>query len=94
MSKGALPLPYIVALIFAIIVVAAVAYLFFTGVWEFPWVTEQQKCEAMKLRYCNDWKTAGEEPSGGWDGYAPGCRDYEVAVDSSDDCSRIGIIIS
>jgi len=48
----------------------------------------------MKLRYCNDWKTAGEEPSGGWDGYAPGCRDYEVAVDSSDDCSRIGIIIS
>lgn len=94
MSKGALPLPYIVAIIFAVIVIAVVGWLFFTGVWEFPPITKKQWCEAQKLKYCYDWQKAGKEPTGGWDGYAKGCKEVGINGPTQEECEKAGIKIS
>ncbi|MDI6798881.1 MAG: hypothetical protein QMD12_02710 [Candidatus Aenigmarchaeota archaeon] len=91
MSKGSLPLPYIVALIFAVIVIAVVGYLFFSGVWQFPPTAKQEWCNAQKLKYCYDWQQAGKEP--GWESYAPGCKEIGIDKPDKEVCEKLGIKI-
>jgi len=95
MSKGALPLPYIVAIIFAVIVIALIAYMFFTQTGIFSGVVNKENCEAKRLKYCFDWKIAGEanKPKGGWANYAPGCTSFFADV-TTPDCEQLGIKIS
>jgi len=95
MKKGAIPVKYIVAIIFAIIVIALIAYMFFTQSGIFQGVITEEVCEAQKARYCFEWSLAGEPnpPAGGWDSYAPGCTAIGVVDPGVDGCSTLGITI-
>lgn len=97
MSKGALPLPYIVAIVFAVIVIAIIAYMFFTQTGIFSKSVNEEYCGAKRLKYCFDWKVAGggedNKPKGGWGNYAPECKDFFADVTTSD-CEALGIKIS
>lgn len=66
--KGALPVPYIVALIFAIIVVALIAYLFFFHTGIFQVEIMRIYCEVTKLKYCF------EKPGVTFKEYDPKCN--------------------
>lgn len=89
---GAVPVPYIIALVLAIIVIALIAYwLFFSG-GEFGRIIAEKGCEAKKLAYCNEWKTTGTKPDPGAfsatcpiddreNYYAPECCIFEWAED-------------
>ena len=62
---GAVPVPYIIALVLAIIVIGLIAYwLFFSG-GEFGGIITEKGCEAKKLAYCSEWKTTGTKPAPG-----------------------------
>jgi hypothetical protein len=59
-KKGEIPIPYIVALIFAVIVLALLAYwLFFSG-GEFDKMLKEKMCETKKGAHCSEWKLTGE----------------------------------
>ena len=58
--KGAIPIPYIVALVLAIAVIALIVYwLFFSG-GEFDRMIREKGCDAKKLAYCNEYKASSE----------------------------------
>jgi hypothetical protein len=56
MPKGEIPVPYIVALILAIIVIAVVAYMFFTQTGLFSGGSNEQQCNVKTVQYCLGWK--------------------------------------
>jgi hypothetical protein len=95
MSKGELPTPYIVALVFAVIIIAVLAYMFFTHTGLFSGTVSKSECEAVRIKYCLDWQMAGADkpPGGGWDMYKKGCTEIGVTA-SKDDCASLGIQIS
>lgn len=90
-KKGALPVPYIVALILAIIVVALLGYWFYTVYIRSESEQSEGICRAKELAYCTQWSTtgynAGRKPNGGFitsDGFAPECNVYTWAADVDD----------
>lgn len=89
MSKGALPLPYIVAIIFAVIVIAIIAYMFFTHTGIFTVTVDEGYCEAQKLQYCYDWQRTGTAPT--WDDR---CTGIGVPAPGEPACDALGIKIS
>ena len=93
--KGAVPIPYIVALIFAIIVIAVIAFMFFTQTGIFSGTASKEYCEARKLQYCWDWSIAGEQhpPQDGWGNYEPKCKDV-VVEPTVPECSSLHVPIS
>lgn len=91
MLKGYLPLPYIVALIFAVIVIAVIAYMFFTHTGIFSGTVSKEYCEAQKLKYCYDWQVAGEASPPTWN---EKCTNIGVGAPDTTDCETLGIIIS
>jgi hypothetical protein len=59
MAKGALPVPYIVALIIAIIVIAVLIYWFFIISGK-PWEEfRKDQCTARAVAYCTTWAPTG-----------------------------------
>jgi hypothetical protein len=94
MNKGAVPIPYIIALVLAIAVIALIGYWFFflSGQWSGQ-VTETQ-CTTHAITYCSDWKLTGyswdnekNEPSiGSWED-TPGISEcaalYGITMDQS-----------
>jgi len=61
-KKGAVPIPYIIALVLGVIVIALIAYwLFFSG-GQFGTVITEKACEAKKMGYCSNWKIKGTKP--------------------------------
>ncbi len=61
--KGAVPIPYIIAIILGIIVVSAVGYWFIYLGHGFWGEVTVQSCNSKKQMYCNIWAAAGY-PSG------------------------------
>ena len=94
MRKGAIPVPYIVAIIFAIVVISLIAYMFFTHTGIFSGTTHKKYCEAKKLQYCWDWSQAGKSnpPKGGWSSYEPTCQGV-VDEPTVEECSKLHITI-
>jgi len=79
MQKGAIPVPHLVAIIFAIIVIAVILYLFFTERLTFTTVIDEKYCDAKAIEFCakkaigevTDWATYEEKCQGIKDD--PGC---------------------
>jgi hypothetical protein len=93
MRKAALPIPYIVAIILAITVIAVLVYMFLTQTGFFGRGVSQRFCEAEILRFCFDWQKTGAKPNWGSD-YGKGCLEIGVLAPSSSDCAKYEITIS
>ena len=59
--KGALPVPYIVAIIIAIIVIALLIYWFFVLRNQGIDVATLAVCQAKLITYCSQWSSCGYE---------------------------------
>jgi hypothetical protein len=58
-SKGALPVPYIVAIIIAVIVIAVLVYWFFVLSGKGNTQALDAFCRAREFTYCTQWATNG-----------------------------------
>jgi hypothetical protein len=58
-QKGAVPIPYIIALLLGIAVVAIIGYWFFILGGEWGGETTLQGCRRKATTYCVAWQTAG-----------------------------------
>jgi hypothetical protein len=63
MNKGAVPIPYIIALVLAIIVIALVVYWLFFSSGDFGDIISEKGCEAKKMAYCSEYKTSSSSTS-------------------------------
>jgi hypothetical protein len=62
MSKGEVPIPYIIALVLAIVVIGLVVYwLYFSGGDFYRTITEYS-CRSKMSAYCSQWKLGGDAP--------------------------------
>jgi len=77
-KKGALPVPYIVAMILAVIVIAIVVYWLFFSAGEGGNAITDATCVAKKMKYCNEWRlnSWGEMPGGDKE-FSAGCNDVK-----------------
>jgi len=71
MKKGAVPIPYIIALLLGIAVVAILGYWFFALGGQWGGEVTLQRCRTMAHTYCSSWKAVGyradgDDPSIGW----------------------------
>jgi hypothetical protein len=57
-SKGALPVPYIVAIIIAVIVIAVLVYWFFVLSGKGSTTATDSFCRAREFTYCAQWATS------------------------------------
>jgi len=62
-KTGSVPVPYIIALLLGIIVIALIAYWIFVLGGDFGGIIVEKGCESKKLAYCNTWKTTGTQPA-------------------------------
>lgn len=87
-EKGAVPIPYIIALVLGVVVIALVSYWLFMSGGEFGKAVERSSCQGKKMTYCSAWKLDGKKPGPGTtelefcstaentDSYAPECCTY------------------
>lgn len=66
--KAAVPVPYIIALIFAIAVVALIGYWYFTssGLWGGQYLSF--RCSKLAHEFCSTWQNTGTKPDE-WDAW-------------------------
>ena len=91
MSKGSIPIPYIIALLLGIAVVAILGYWFFvlSGLWGGE--ATLQTCRTNAHTYCAGWQTVAYAtdtygvPTVGWfsDNY-PACDSYNAVLQFSE----------
>jgi len=63
MGKGDVPVPYIVALVLAIVVIGLVVFwLYFSG-GDFYKTISEYSCRSKMAAYCNQWKLGGDAPN-------------------------------
>ncbi len=58
--KGAIPIPYIIAIIFGIVVIAIIGYWFFTTAGDIGSASQQADCETALFEFCISWIREGE----------------------------------
>jgi hypothetical protein len=63
-GKGAIPIPYIVAIIFAIIIIVIIGYWFFTTSNTGSSASSATQCLVAKSNFCQDWIRRGYQPTG------------------------------
>ena len=89
-EKGAVPIPYIIALVLGVIVIALISYWLFMSGGEFGTAIMESSCQAKKMNYCNTWKLDGSKPgneefcAASGSSYAPGCCDYYTTLTRAD----------
>jgi hypothetical protein len=78
-KKGAIPIPYIIAIIFGVIVLALITFwLFFTNN-EFRTSITEKICEGKRSNWCSQYELTGK---------APGVSGFSAACSSIDDDNR------
>jgi hypothetical protein len=83
MAKGEVPVAYIIALIIAIIIIAIVAYMFFTHTGIFEGSSIDAQCNAKRTQYCIEWHRVDPTFSGTgieWSTFAPGCGAFDQSA--------------
>ena len=79
MAKGELPVPYIVAIIIALVVIAILGYMFFTHTGLFEGSSADTACQTKLVQYCLAWRSSDPTFEANeytdWDTYAPGCEE-------------------
>jgi hypothetical protein len=97
MKKGAVPIPYIIALLLGIAVVAILGYWFFVLGGEWGGEMNLQKCTVRAHTYCSSWQLGNygnsetEVPTPGW--YAivyPKCAAFASELGFSDGSGSTG----
>jgi hypothetical protein len=78
-SKGALPVPYIVAIIIAVIVIAVLVYWFFVLSGKGNTQATDAFCRAKELTYCSQWAPSNFNPSSQPSGQRFCCGDTTYA---------------
>ena len=76
MNKGQIPVPYIIALLLGIAVVAILGYWFFVLGGKIPGQATESWCKIKENTWCSEYSATdySTEPTGGeWGDYAPGC---------------------
>ncbi len=81
-KKGAIPIPYIIALILGIVVLAIVAYWLFFSSGQFGGTISEASCRAKKMAYCNAWRING------WAEKPNGVDDFSTACNGIDEDNR------
>ncbi len=71
MKKGAVPVPYIIALLLGIAVVAVLGYWFFVLGGQIGGEVTLQNCKSKATIYCNSWQTNGYAPTNAGDPNVP-----------------------
>ena len=101
MSKGELPVPYLIAIVVGIIVIGILVYMFITKTGIFQGFTLEQECRAKLHLWCSKWELNGwssdweqKNPfaSGGGNVnvFAPECSQFSWAhVSRPEDCQKI-----
>jgi hypothetical protein len=89
MPKGEIPVPYIVALILALIVIAIIAYMFFTRTGPFSNAADASVCKSKEHQYCFEWGVKSssyqeDKRPKSWDEYAPGCSQIGITGSAAD----------
>lgn len=79
-KMGAVPIPYIIALVLAIAVIALISYWFFVLGGDFGGIIVEKGCEAKKMAYCSEWKTTGTRPDPGV--FSAGCTTVNANRDN------------
>ena len=77
-SKGAVPVPYIIALILGAMVLGFITYSLFYSNSEFSKSMRERKCEYQKVMYCN------LQDRSGYDGFAPA----QCCENNDDECVK------
>lgn len=106
MRKGAIPVPYIIALILGIVVVGLLAYWFFVLGGRIGGQASESECRAKENIYCSTWSTTDYDldnkpggkdfskscPTTSADVYAPECCSFSWAhnVDEAECKSVLG----
>jgi len=104
MKKG-IAIPYIIALILGIAVVALIGYWFFVLGGRIPGQATLTSCQSKEVAWCGEWARTGLFPVDGgtiedeledddWDdeeggGYAPGCEALGVLMPTSARCTTV-----
>ena len=85
MGKGDVPVPYIVALVLAIVVIGLVVYwLYFSG-GDFYRTISEYSCRSKMSAYCSQWKLSGEAPRPYFGGSpSDACPVSQARMDSGD----------
>lgn len=88
-KKGAVPIPYIIALVLGVIVIALLAYWLFMSGGEFGTMITESSCQAKKMSYCNRWKFEGSKPdkefcAASGESYAPECCEFYGDLDEGE----------
>jgi hypothetical protein len=99
MKKGAVPIPYIIAMLLGIAVVAILGYWFFVLGGQWGGEVTLQRCRSKAVSYCTMWQgngyaTSGTDPDlGGVTGvkwfsktagaYDERCEDYGILDEST-----------
>ncbi len=73
-KKGAIPIPYIIAIILGVIVLSLVAYWLFFSTNEFGGTISESTCKAKKMAYCNEWRMNAWEQPNGVTGFSTDCN--------------------
>ncbi len=87
-NKGAVPIPYIIALLLGIAVVAILGYWFFVLGGQWGGEVTSETCRTRALTYCTGWQLVGygydddtEEPDVRWFSEVyPECESYETTL--------------
>lgn len=61
-KRGAVPIPYIIAIIFAVAIIVLIGYWLFSTNNEFSKVIKAKMCDTKKAAYCSDWRLSGTKP--------------------------------
>jgi len=63
MSKGEVPIPYIIALVLAIVVIGLVVYWLYFSSTDFQNTINEYSCRSKMSAYCNQWKLSTIVPA-------------------------------
>lgn len=92
-SKGALPVPYIVAIIIAVIVIVVLLVWFFVLSGKGTNAATDAFCRAREFTYCTSWAANSYDPSkipGGKTGFCCGPDSYANECSSIDWARSVG----
>lgn len=85
-SKGSIPIPYIIAIIFGIVVIAILAYWFFTTTGGVGGATQEVECETALFEFCMSWIRNGEDNKPFDHKVVEDCGPLDIGVPTFDQC--------
>jgi hypothetical protein len=98
MKKGEIPIPHIVALLLAVVVIALVGYWLFITYGPANPEGHKAACRSAAVTYCSSWNQVGfaidsDAPTVGWYGdYNSNCQDVQSTyLGFSDNANRVAI---